>query len=86
MNQRAGPWWLGSRSSFRYAGFSMIPKTAGSLRARKNDLLKPGASVLFAEPKGHVIAQEFQTELQAAEPAGFNMVEQPAIKTVHRPC
>jgi SAM-dependent methyltransferase len=45
--------------------------------------LKQGASLLFAEPRGHVSATEFQDELQAAERAGLKLVDQPAIKTVY---
>jgi predicted O-methyltransferase YrrM len=34
-------------------------------------LSKPGALVLFAEPRGHVKEQDFETELQHAQDAGF---------------
>jgi SAM-dependent methyltransferase len=40
---------------------------------------KPGASLLLAEPKGHVKASEFDFELQAASQAGFNLVDRPSI-------
>ena len=45
--------------------------------------LKPGASVLFAEPKGHVKPGEFEEELQAAARAGFAIADRPSIKTVY---
>ena len=41
---------------------------------------KPGASLLLAEPKGHVKALEFESELQAASQASFNLVDRPAIR------
>jgi SAM-dependent methyltransferase len=42
---------------------------------------KPGASLLLAEPKGHVRASEFDSELQAASQAGFNLVDRPIIRS-----
>lgn len=56
---------------------------AGSFFSELAHALKPGASVLFAEPRGHVSAKEFQDELQAAERAGFKLIGQPVIKTAH---
>lgn len=41
---------------------------------------KAGASVLVAEPKGHVKAAAFEMELEAAAKAGFAVVERPAIR------
>ena len=41
---------------------------------------KPNASLLLAEPKGHVKASEFDSELQAARQAGFNLVDRPSIR------
>jgi SAM-dependent methyltransferase len=41
---------------------------------------KPGASLLLAEPKGHVKASRFESELQAASQAGFNLVDRPSIR------
>lgn len=37
------------------------------------------ASVLMAEPKGHVKPAEFDAELQAATDAGFSVVQRPVI-------
>lgn len=41
---------------------------------------KTGASVLFAEPMGHVSAAEFDSELQAAREAGFEVADRPSIR------
>jgi SAM-dependent methyltransferase len=44
---------------------------------------KPQASLLLAEPGGHVNPAEFQAELQAAAQAGFTVAERPAIRRNH---
>jgi SAM-dependent methyltransferase len=41
---------------------------------------KPGASLLLAEPKGHVKAAAFESELEAAAKAGFEVIERPPIR------
>jgi len=41
---------------------------------------KPGASLLLAEPTGHVKTAEFDAELQAASEAGFQVAERPTIR------
>lgn len=41
---------------------------------------KPGATVLFAEPSGHVKAHEFDAELEAASAAGFDVTSRPSIR------
>jgi len=41
---------------------------------------KPGATLLLAEPRGHVKAAEFDSELQAAARAGFKIVDRPSIR------
>jgi SAM-dependent methyltransferase len=41
---------------------------------------KSGASLLLAEPSGHVSSEEFEGELAAAFQAGFVLVERPAIR------
>jgi SAM-dependent methyltransferase len=41
---------------------------------------KPGARLLFAEPKGHVTAPVFDAELQAARDAGFALLESPSLR------
>jgi SAM-dependent methyltransferase len=40
---------------------------------------KPGATLLFAEPSGHVKPEEFEAELQDAIKAGFVLAERPSI-------
>jgi hypothetical protein len=41
---------------------------------------KQGAGLLFAEPAGHVKPPDFETELNAAIHAGFELVERPTIR------
>jgi SAM-dependent methyltransferase len=41
---------------------------------------KPGASLLLAEPTGHVNAAQFEAELQAAAKAGFVVAGRPSIR------
>ena len=40
---------------------------------------KPQAGLLFAEPSGHVKPEHFETELEAAIEAGFELVSRPTI-------
>jgi SAM-dependent methyltransferase len=42
---------------------------------------KPGATLLFAEPAGHVKPFEFDSELHAAAEAGFRVVDRPSISS-----
>ena len=44
---------------------------------------KPGAGLLFAEPAGHVKPAMFESELQAAVQAGFEIVQHAAIRRSH---
>ncbi|HXT78350.1 MAG TPA: methyltransferase domain-containing protein [Acetobacteraceae bacterium] len=44
------------------------------------DALKPDATLLLAEPAGHVDAAEFQEELAAAAQAGLTVEGHPAIR------
>lgn len=41
---------------------------------------KPGATLLLAEPKGHVKATVFEAQLKAAAQAGFVRFETPTIR------
>lgn len=41
---------------------------------------KPGARLLFVEPRGHVNASHFEAELQMARDAGFRLVESPLLR------
>ncbi|MCU0291742.1 MAG: hypothetical protein MUF10_07070 [Thermoanaerobaculaceae bacterium] len=52
----------------------------GSRRASFAELwtaLRPGALLLVIEPKGHVSAADFETSMQVAIGAGFEVAEQP---------
>jgi len=42
--------------------------------------LKPGATLLLAEPSGHVKPEMFADELKAASDAGLTIIEQPTVK------
>ena len=44
------------------------------------DALKPGGLLLLAEPVGHVKPVKFQHELEAAQAAGFEVVDRPTIR------
>jgi tRNA A58 N-methylase Trm61 len=44
---------------------------------------KPGATVLLAEPAGHVNTDAFEAELQAAVQSGFVVADRPTIKRSH---
>jgi SAM-dependent methyltransferase len=46
-------------------------------------VLKPGASLLFAEPAGHVKSAEFEKDLALAAKAGLKVVERPAVRRSH---
>jgi len=42
--------------------------------------MKPGATLLLAEPSGHVKEEMFAAELKAAADAGFNIAERPKVR------
>lgn len=42
---------------------------------------KSGASLLLAEPKGHVKVSEFESELKAASEVGLNLIDRPSIRS-----
>lgn len=44
---------------------------------------KAGATVLLAEPLGHVKPPEFESELHAASEAGFEVADRPSIRKYH---
>jgi SAM-dependent methyltransferase len=44
---------------------------------------KPGAGLLFVEPSGHVKAADFETELQTAAKAGFELTDRPSVRRSH---
>ncbi len=45
-----------------------------------SETMKPGATLLFFEPSGHVNAADFGNEVDAARAAGLVVVEHPAIR------
>ncbi|MGA2186571.1 MAG: class I SAM-dependent methyltransferase [Bryobacteraceae bacterium] len=45
--------------------------------------LKPGASVLLAEPRGHVKPPDFEAELKLAAEAGLRVTDRPSIPRSH---
>ena len=47
------------------------------------EVLKPGAFLLLAEPRGHVKAAQFEAQLKAASDAGLAVVKRPAIRGSH---
>jgi SAM-dependent methyltransferase len=42
--------------------------------------MKPGATLLLAEPSGHVKPEAFEAELQDAAAAGFEVADRPTIR------
>ena len=56
---------------------------AGRFFAEVAAASKPGASLLLAEPSGHVKGAAFDSELQAAAQSGFALVGHPAIRRSH---
>ena len=56
-----------------------MPSVAGFF-AEVAGASKSGASLLFAEPSGHVGSEKFEGELAVAFQAGFVLVERPAIR------
>jgi len=57
--------------------------SAGSFFTELSHALKPGGSVLFAEPAGHVAAKLWDAELEAATKAGFVVADRPHIRRSH---
>ena len=68
--------------SFAFAVVHEFPD-AGRFFAEVAAASKPGATVLVAEPSGHVKAAAFDAELQAAAAAGLSFVERPHIRRSH---
>ena len=65
-----------------YAMVHELP-SAGSFFAEVAASLKPGASVLLAEPRGHVKLPSFEAELKAAADAGLRIIGRPSIRSSH---
>jgi ubiquinone/menaquinone biosynthesis C-methylase UbiE len=70
----------GERADFALA-FWMVHEVPDQWRffREAHDLLRSGARLLLVEPKGHVVKAAFAHTLEAAEAAGFVMVERPRI-------
>ncbi len=49
--------------------------------AQVSEASRPGASLLLAEPNGHVKELEFNSELKAASQTGFNLIDRPSIRS-----
>lgn len=47
------------------------------------ETMKPGATLLLAEPRGHVKEAEFAAELAAASAAGLQVTDRPAMRRLH---
>lgn len=54
--------------------------SARSFFAELSRALKPGGSILFAEPAGHVKAALWDAELEAASQAGLIVADRPHIR------
>jgi ubiquinone/menaquinone biosynthesis C-methylase UbiE len=65
--------------------FAVVHETrrAAGIFAELHEALKPGARVLFAEPRGHVDRDAFQVSIDAAGQSGFRPVEHPRIARSH---
>lgn len=48
-----------------------------------SEILKPGAKLLIAEPKGHVSKEEFEITVSVAEQSGFESAGRPRIPYSH---
>lgn len=57
--------------------------SASSFFGELTRALKPGGSILFAEPVGHVKAALWDAELEAASQAGFIVADRPSIRRSH---
>lgn len=51
--------------------------------AEAADALKPAGLLFIAEPSGHVKADEFQREVQAAAMAGLQVLNHPTVRRSH---
>jgi predicted O-methyltransferase YrrM len=54
--------------------------SAGRLFQEAAAAMKPGAALLLAEPSGHVKAEMFAAELQAAAEAGLTVADRPKVR------
>ena len=75
---------LAGRADFALA-FAMVHEMPDAARffSETVEVLKPGATLLLAEPAGHVKQDKFDAELQDAAEAGFIVAERPKIRRSH---
>ena len=75
---------LAGRVDFALA-FAMVHEMpdAGHFFSEAAEVLKPGATLLLAEPAGHVKKEKFAAELQDAAKAGLVVSERPTIRRSH---
>jgi len=57
--------------------------SADSFFAEASQALKPGGSLLLAEPPGHVSVHDFDQQLALAARAGLRLIERPQIRRSH---
>ena len=77
---------LGSQRRFGFAtAFWMVHEVPEKERLFKqlHDVLEGGASLLVCEPKLHVSRRAFEASLEAAQRAGFNERDRPAVALSH---
>jgi len=75
---------LRDRVDFALA-FAMVHEVpdAATLFSDIHGALKPGGTVLVAEPKGHVTREGFEASVSAAVQSGFEIVDKPIIRLSH---
>ena len=57
--------------------------SAGRFFAEVAEAMKPGATLLLAEPPGHVKQAKFEAELQDAAAAGLIVADRPTVRRSH---
>ena len=65
--------------TFAFAVVHELPSVAGFF-AEVAGASKAGASLLLAEPAGHIRSEEFESELAEASQAGFALLQRPTIR------
>jgi tRNA A58 N-methylase Trm61 len=75
---------LASRVDFVLA-FAVVHEmpSAESFFRQAAGAMKQGASLLFAEPAGHVKSSDFEESLAAAAQAGLGVIDRPAVRRSH---
>jgi len=65
--------------------FAMVHEvpSARSFFAEMFAALRPGGTLLLAEPRGHVTSADFQEEVKAGAEAGFTVSSGPSIRRSH---